>query len=115
MSFLPTGGLYVTGGLLLHLLRQELTNAEMDASRGNNNEHERDEELLRFLCSERSHLLGLFLESYKYKGPASFLLDTIPLSIVLAKDAGLRGAAVRAEMIRFELVDIVLTGRKLPL
>lgn len=101
MSFLPKGGLYVTGGLLLNVLRQELSNAEMDASCGTN-EHERDENLLRFLCSERSHLLGLFLESYQCKGPASFLLNEIPLSIVLAKDAGLRGAAVRAEMVRFE-------------
>mmetsp|Transcript_2337 Transcript_2337/g.5573 ORF Transcript_2337/g.5573 Transcript_2337/m.5573 type:complete len:465 (-) Transcript_2337:55-1449(-) len=83
MSFLPTGGLYITGGLLLNLLNQES----------------------RVISSTitPSPLLSLFLDSYRSKGAASFLLNDIPLFVVQAKDTGLRGAAIRAGIVRSEL------------
>ena len=95
MSFLPTGGLYVTGGLLLNLLALE----KLNVAKPTNNSNESDKEKMSFLNFESSSILTLFQESYRCKGPASFLLDSIPLYLVLAKDAGLRGAAIRAEMV----------------
>ena len=98
MSFLPTGGLYVTGGLLRNLLKQENTTRSHDKARvGTEPTSEGD-----IGIEEEQSLLSLFLESYCSKGSASFLLDDIPLCVVLAKDTGLRGAAIRAEMVRFE-------------
>ena len=99
MSFLPTGGLYVTGGLLRNLLKQESITRSYHktmigtepTSKGGGSSNE-----------EEQSLLSLFLESYCSKGSASFLLNDIPLYVVLANDTGLRGAAIRAEMVRFE-------------
>ena len=82
MSFLPTGGLYITGGLLLNLLNQE---SPVSSS-----------------TIIPSPLLSHFLDSYRSKGAASFLLNDIPLFVVRAKDTGLRGAAIRAGMVCFE-------------
>ena len=110
MAFLPTGGLYITGGLLRNLL---------ESSSSKSNDSDTDE----CLGDKRTDtavlpLLSVFLEAYCSKGAASFLLEDIPLYLVLAKDTGLRGAAVRAEMVRgmptywFDLVAFVL-GREI--
>mmetsp|Transcript_838 Transcript_838/g.917 ORF Transcript_838/g.917 Transcript_838/m.917 type:complete len:99 (-) Transcript_838:111-407(-) len=98
MSFLPTGGLYVTGGLLRNLLKQEsITRSQHKAMVGTEPTSEGDGS-----NEEEQSLLSLFLESYCSKGSASFLLNDIPLYVVLANDTDLRGAAIRAEMVRFE-------------
>ncbi len=100
MSFLPKGGVYITGGLLLNLLRQEnpVINTEKKA-KDNGNFCD------TFSFSKKdspSPFLTLFLNSYGSKGDASFLLNDIPLYVVLAEDTGLRGAAIRAGMACFE-------------
>ena len=106
MSFLPMGGLYITGGLLLNLLRQE-----RPASTGSYSSAEKKEkdncnscETISFSQQQdsASPFLSLFLNSYRSKGAASFLLNDIPLYVVLAQDTGLRGAAIRAGMVCLE-------------
>mmetsp|Transcript_12205 Transcript_12205/g.25679 ORF Transcript_12205/g.25679 Transcript_12205/m.25679 type:complete len:569 (-) Transcript_12205:1753-3459(-) len=77
MAFLPSGGLYVTGGLLSNILKDHRENSGEDSS---------------------PPPLALFARAYRFKGRASFLLNDIPLYVVTARDTGLRGAAVRAEM-----------------
>jgi hypothetical protein len=76
MSFLPTGGLFVTGGLTTNHIHRMANNEE-----------------------ESSSSSSLFMKAYSFKGRASFLLDDIPLYAVAAKNQGLRGAAVRANMV----------------
>lgn len=103
MAFLPKGGLYVTGGLLRNLLGNNL--AVDDGAKERNGSSGGDE------ASLSSQLLALFTKAYRAKGAASFLLDQIPLYLVLAKDTGLRGAAVRAEM-EFKKYNAVTPTRK---
>ena len=70
MTFLPTGGIYVTGGMAIQ-------NIEW------------------ILCEE-----SCFMKAYYDKGRASSILDDIPLFLVMIKDMGLRGAAKCAELVR---------------
>ena len=95
MAFLPTGGLYITGGLLRNLLGTTPDRSTDATSTGNENCSE-----MSTLSHNSSSVLTLFMNAYRSKGPASFLLNDIPLYMVQAKDTGLRGAAVRAEMVR---------------
>lgn len=95
MAFLPTGGLYVTGGLLSNILKSNDANWEGICNSDNAGS-----------STQQESPMGIFLEAYRSKGRASFLLDDIPLCLVLAKDAGLRGAAVRAEMVCSILLPI---------
>ena len=76
MSFLPTGGLFVTGGLTANHIHRMANNED-----------------------EESSSSSLFMKAYIAKGRASFLLDDIPLYAVTANNTGLRGAAVRANMV----------------
>ena len=55
---------------------------------------------LSLSSSSSSSSLSLFMKAYYYKGRASFLLNDIPLYAVVATNTGLRGAAVRANMVR---------------
>jgi len=96
MTFLPSGGLYVTGGLLLNLLKKNSGGHETIASDEPGTGD--DEAPISFVLRPSCSLLSTFLKAYRCKGSASFLLHDIPLYIVLAKDTGLRGTAVRAEM-----------------
>lgn len=100
MAFLPTGGLYITGGLLLNLLETNDPAWKMDTTKGHDGGDDDDDNdgSLSLPLPSSSSPLALFLKAYRSKGRASFLLDDIPLYTVLAKDAGLRGAAIRAEM-----------------
>ena len=95
MAFLPMGGLYITGGLLRNLLGTTPDRSTDATSTGNENCSE-----MSTLSHNSSSVLTLFMNAYRSKGPASFLLNDIPLYMVQAKDTGLRGAAVRAEMVR---------------
>jgi glucokinase len=63
MSFLPTGGIYITGGLA-------------------------PKHYLSWIQGENS----CFMKAYRDKGRASSVLDDIPLFLVLCEDMGLRGA-----------------------
>lgn len=70
LKFIPTGGMYVTGGLTpknIHLIEGA------DSA---------------------------FIKAYLDKGPLDFLLDTVPLFAVMTEDIGLRGARVCAERVR---------------
>ena len=93
MAFLPTGGLYVTGGLISNNIDRIMLSSSTNIISINTTttttctKDDDDEE-------------SLFMKAYRSKGRASFLLDDIPLYAVVAKDTGLRGAAVRANMVR---------------
>jgi hypothetical protein len=69
MTFLPTGGIYVTGGIA--------------------------PKNLDWILGEDS----CFMQAYREKGRASFILEDIPLFLVLVEDMGIRGAAKRAELV----------------
>ena len=102
MSFLPTGGVYITGGLIAHHLdkiRNMKTNTNTNTTAkkrqkvsvdGNSNKDDTDNDNLQNA--------SLFMQAYWSKGRASFLLQEIPLYLVTAPNTGLRGAAVRANM-----------------
>lgn len=111
MAFLPTGGLYVTGGLLLNLLKNDLEHLDSNIDTSKN--YDGGGEALTSLSSQSSQPspLSLFVKAYRSKGAASFLLNDIPLYVVLAKDTGLRGAAVRAEM-EFKTCFDAITGKR---
>ena len=42
---------------------------------------------------------GLFIDAFRDKEPMAHLVATIPVSVILNPDAGLLGAAVRAQQI----------------
>ncbi|KAL7537573.1 hypothetical protein ACHAWF_005812 [Thalassiosira exigua] len=67
LKFIPTGGMYVTGGLAAK-------NVDKIAGKG-----------------------SPFMEAYLDKGRLNPLLETVPLFLVLTEDIGLRGARVCAE------------------
>mmetsp|Transcript_25584 Transcript_25584/g.52432 ORF Transcript_25584/g.52432 Transcript_25584/m.52432 type:complete len:416 (-) Transcript_25584:143-1390(-) len=67
LKFIPTGGMYVTGGLT--------------------------PKNIKFIQGEKSP----FMEAYLDKGRLGDVLDTIPLFAVITEDIGLRGARVCAE------------------
>ncbi|KAL7538512.1 hypothetical protein ACHAWF_006109 [Thalassiosira exigua] len=67
LKFIPTGGMYVTGGLVAK---------NVDKIAGKD---------------------GPFMEAYLDKGRLNPLLETVPLFLVLTEDIGLRGARVCAE------------------
>jgi len=67
LKFIPTGGMYVTGGL---------TPKNIKLIQGEN---------------------SAFMKAYKDKGRLSKLLDTVPLFAVMTEDIGLRGARICAE------------------
>lgn len=67
LKFIPTGGMYVTGGL---------TPKNIDMIKGND---------------------SVFMQAYLDKGRLNPLLDTVPLFAVMTEDIGLRGARVCAE------------------
>ena len=71
MTFLPTGGIYLTGGIALRQRHAELWIHNMDS------------------C---------FMKAYRNKGRASSILDDIPLFLVQCHDMGLRGAVYYAQM-----------------
>ena len=117
MAFLPTGGLYITGGLFLNLLKKALLvndNNDTNETSGADfavagTQRRNDSATLASSMPPNtlsSILLSAFLEAYRSKGVASFLLNDIPLYVVLSKDTGLRGAAIRAERVRIEYVSI---------
>jgi glucokinase len=45
---------------------------------------------------------GLFMEAFRDKEPMAHLVATIPVSVILNPDAGLLGAAVRAQQLSLE-------------
>eukprot|EP00536_Pseudo-nitzschia_multiseries_P017102 jgi/Psemu1/223779/e_gw1.1380.1.1 len=106
MSFLPTGGLYITGGLMRNLFDKNDPSWRglEEVPTRKRNDDESPPSPSAGLAPAPSPL-SLFLEAYRCKGAASFLLDNIPLYAVLAKDAGLRGAAIRAEMVCMRLLS----------
>ena len=69
LKFIPTGGMYVTGGL---------TPKNIKLIRGENSP---------------------FMKAYLDKGRLTKLLDTVPLFAVMTEDIGLRGARVCAERV----------------
>jgi glucokinase len=72
LKWYPTGGLYVTGGIIGKMLR----NAET-----------------------KKHFRGddsVFMQSYKNKGRLSSILNDVPLFAVMAEDIGVRGAQMIA-------------------
>lgn len=74
LKFIPTGGLYVSGGLT--------------------------PKNIKFIQGEDSP----FLKAYKDKGRMSGLLDDIPLFAVLVEDLGLRGARVCAMRVSSRII-----------
>jgi glucokinase len=72
IKWIPTGGLFVTGGL---------TPKNMKFIAGNGSEHTTE-----------------FMKSYLHKGRVSTLLQRIPLYAVLVEDLGVRGAHKAAQM-----------------
>ena len=108
MSFLPTGGVFITGGLIAHHVDKirsmnTKTNTNTNAKKrqkvsvngdsnkeGNHDKQDTDH--------DNDDNASFFMQAYWSKGRASFLLKDIPLYLVTAKDTGLRGAAVRANM-----------------
>ena len=77
LKFIPTGGLYVSGGLT--------------------------PKNIKFIQGEDSP----FMKAYKDKGRLSPLLDNIPLFAVLAEDLGLRGARVCALRVRILMLYMI--------
>ena len=90
MSFLPTGGLFICGGIITNHLDKIMNATVVDKDKNNNTTPS--------LSSSSS--LSLFMKAFYSKGRASFLLNDIPLYAVVATNTGLRGAAVRANMVR---------------
>mmetsp|Transcript_27377 Transcript_27377/g.51351 ORF Transcript_27377/g.51351 Transcript_27377/m.51351 type:complete len:91 (-) Transcript_27377:493-765(-) len=77
MTFLPTGGVYITGGLAPR-------NSQWIMEHSSKNEG---------LSSS-----SVFMNCYRDKGRASSILDDVPLFLVTREDMGLRGAAKCAEL-----------------
>ena len=71
IKLIPTGGLYVTGGL---------TPKNINWIKGDD---------------------GFFMKAYYDKGRVSPILDAIPVLAVLEEDLGVRGAQKNAQIVRF--------------
>lgn len=97
MSFLPTGGLFICGGIITKHI-DKIMNINTIAATNNNSDNNNKNE--NPSSSSLPSSMSLFMKAYYSKGRASFLLNDIPLYAVLATDTGLRGAAVRANMVR---------------
>lgn len=69
VKFIPTGGLYVTGGL---------TPKNIDWIEGQD---------------------SLFMKAYRDKGRVSPILEIIPLFAVMTEDLGVRGAVTKAQLV----------------
>ncbi len=72
MKFIPTGGLYVTGGIIGKMLRNQETQHHFKGDK------------------------SVFMQSYKNKGRLSNILEEVPLFAVKAEDIGVRGAKMFA-------------------
>lgn len=101
MSFLPTGGVFITGGLLAHhwdKIRSMNTKMNTKTTAKKRKKVSVDDSNKDDTDNDNLQNDSLFMQAYWSKGRASFLLQEIPLYLVTAKDTGLRGAAVRANM-----------------
>jgi len=72
LKWYPTGGLYVTGGIIEKMLKNPETQKHFEGED------------------------SVFMQSYKNKGRLSYILNDVPLFAVKAKDIGVRGAQVIA-------------------
>ena len=101
MSFLPTGGVFITGGLIAHHVDKIIstkTKTTIKTNTKTNITAKKRQKVSVDGDTDKDDTASLFMQAYWSKGRASFLLKDIPLYLVTAPNTGLRGAAVRANM-----------------
>lgn len=72
MKFIPTGGMYITGGLT--------------------------PKNITFIENQGEDNMSPFMKAYGDKGRVSSVLDDVPLFAVMVEDLGLRGALKSAQI-----------------
>ena len=103
MSFLPTGGVFITGGLIAHhwdkIIRTKTNTTTNTKTKTKTTTKKRQKVSVDGATdTDKDDTASFFMQAYWSKGRASFLLQEIPLYLVTAPNTGLRGAAVRANM-----------------